>query len=236
MIKNCFILGFLAVLLACNSNTRGDWAALAEETQTEVVDTGQKEYVLPLSVDKIDFEVLTPYFRYRDVENLEFVLSRLDSAYLYKEHLLKVDLGKDKIQTPNMAESAILFDEVFLLGSLKTSTDMPKVLIFLNYQESWCQSVLLASIGGDKKAIAFHNAFSSCGDAGDFVDPYVKKVDQYRYLSSHIWGENFLSNGTHDTTQYNIKEGYFSILKNGIFKEVVTRVDSNLYEINVIKQ
>jgi hypothetical protein len=241
MMKNLLILGFLAVLWSCNSNKRTDWAALAEETQTEVVDTSPKEYVLPLSVDKIDFEVLATYFRYRNLEDLALIADDFKLVDLDTMKLLKVDFGQRYFFTTVMADSVDLYGNIYLIGNLKTPVDMPKILIFMIEFDSWCHTLLLVSVDAHKKVIAMLNAASFCGDGGDFVLPKVKKAGDFRYLTSHMSGsfyslEKDESNNDVETTEYSIYEGYFSILKNGVFKEVVTRVDSNLYEINVIKQ
>ena len=184
--------------------------------------------ILRLHNNWLYVDSLRPYFRYRDVERLDFLCEKLTTTR-EADSLCTVVFSDKKIKLKYKLNPFHLAEYQFLVGNLKKLSNQPDILIFLNYIEDWGKELFLVSVDENHEIIDMQTFCSYCGDGGDFSTIELKHQDIFNYFSIKKVGYRRFSTPI-DTITYDKIIGKFTI-NNNRFEYRTLKVDSNIVEL-----
>ncbi|AEE52141.1 hypothetical protein [Haliscomenobacter hydrossis] len=235
-----FFLIFALTFLSCDKKTGTKEIASSDSTSSIDTTPSQSKFfepdehpytynptILRLENNWLYVDSLRPYFRYRDVERLDFLCKKLTIDR--DDSLCTIFFLDKKIKLKYKLDPFHLAEHQFLVGNLKKLQGQPDILIFLNYIEGWGKELFLVSVDENHEIIDMQTFCYYCGDGGDFSTMELKHQDIFNYFSIKKVGFQKFSTPI-DTITYDKTIGKLTI-NNNRFEYRTLKIDSNIMEL-----
>lgn len=179
-----------------------------------------------LKNNKIQIDSLSPYFKYKDIENLDQICTIMNET----NDLPTVIFSTKAIKTKHNVDTVFLADCQFLVGNLKTTHGVPNIILFMNYTEGWGEELFIVSVDTNYEILDIEFLCASGGDGGDFNDTGIKKISNLKYNYTTKSGYQTFTEPT-DTIIYDKTTGQININYDGTFTKNIIRTDKGLIEV-----
>jgi hypothetical protein len=181
-----------------------------------------------LKGNKLYFDSLVPFFKYKDIERLDKLCATFDTTSF--ADLKELVFSSREISTSTMKDTVYLADYQFLIGNLKTKPGKPKVFIVIGYHEDWGDYIYLIST--DRKSNIM-DAICFCGGGGDGGDYDRNRITYKNRLTYYCEGERGYQTYSepYDTLTYTITKSITTLNDDGIFNDSILKIDSNVVKV-----